>query len=34
MPAAAAHVDTAIQQAEDRRDVAEAHRQLALGWST
>ncbi len=32
MPAAAAlHVDTAIQaQAEDRRDVAEAHRQLAL----
>ena len=33
MPAAAAlHVDTAIQaQAEDRRDVAEAHRQIALG---
>jgi len=32
MPAAAAlHVDTAIQaQAEDRRDVAEAHRQIAL----
>ena len=32
MPAAAAlHVDTAIQaQADDRRDVAEAHRQLAL----
>ena len=32
MPAAAAlHIDTAIQaQAEDRRDVAEAHRQLAL----
>jgi hypothetical protein len=32
MPAAAAlHVDTAIQaQADERRDVAEAHRQLAL----